>query len=341
MNTLYKSTLFFSISAIFIATNISADTIHISLPKVIKAPEVNVKVVSPVTVETNDKSDVDVIGNKKSMNKPVGFSKRVPPSYGNDEVAQNHIQNASKVSTFLELPMLPIETLKKNLEQNGFYILSEYRVDKKGSVVSIVFTSPLMTSNASKTNRGFASTLRALVNKNSGVMSITNPLYVMKAFMQEDYDAEVVQKTLSALNNSFKGLKSSKDVVKFSKLDHYRFMDNMPYYHDMETVACGENEKLLETARKSKKIVYEHTLKNGSVVIGVSLSKRTSKFVKKIGYQNAGLLPYPILIEQNEAKILSPQYYIAIMYPMLNMTKFMSIASVPGAIVKDCGKVFR
>ena len=75
--------------------------------------------------------------------------------------------------------------------------------------------------------------------------------------------------------------------------------------------------------------------------MGIKLSKRTTRFIKKTGYQNAGLLPYPVLIENNKVKILDPKYYIAIKYPMLKMSQFMTIATVPGAINKDIDKVFR
>jgi len=118
-------------------------------------------------------------------------------------------------------------------------------------------------------------------------------------------------------------------------------MENMPYYQDMKVIAQGKNKELLEKAKKSKKVVYEQHLDNGSIVIGVKLGKRTSKFVKKIGYQNSGLLPYPVLIENGKAVILAPQYYIAIMYPMLKMSQFMKIATTPGAIGKDIDKIFR
>ncbi len=118
-------------------------------------------------------------------------------------------------------------------------------------------------------------------------------------------------------------------------------MENMPYYEDMIKISTGKNDTLVAKAKKSKKLVFEQKLNDGSTLIGVKLSKRTSKFVKKIGYQNAELLPYPVLIENGEAKILDPKYYIAVMYPMLSMSEFMTIATVPGAIQKDCDRVFR
>jgi len=53
------------------------------------------------------------------------------------------------------------------------------------------------------------------------------------------------------------------------------------------------------------------------------------------------MLPYPILIQDGKAKILDPKYYISYMYPLLKMTEFMTIATVPDAMVKDCERVFR
>ena len=212
---------------------------------------------------------------------------------------------------------------------------------KKGKLVSIVFTNDALIKQASKSTRGFASSLRVLIDEQNSQISISNPLYVMKAFMQDTYDEKIAKDTLAKLHTIFKGLKNSKDVVKFARLERYQFMKNMPYYQDMVKVATGDNKTLLQKAKKSKKIVYEQHLDNGSVIIGVKLSKRTSKFVKKIGYQNSGLLPYPVLIENNTARILSPKYYIAVMYPNLSMSEFMTIATIPGAIQKDCDRVFR
>jgi len=118
-------------------------------------------------------------------------------------------------------------------------------------------------------------------------------------------------------------------------------MEGMPRYNDMVVIKKASNDALYANAKKSKKILYEQKLSNGSIMIGVKLGKRTNKFIKKTGYQNAGLLPYPVLIEDGEAKILDPKYYIAIMYPMLKMSQFMTISTVPGAINKDIDKIFR
>jgi hypothetical protein len=116
-------------------------------------------------------------------------------------------------------------------------------------------------------------------------------------------------------------------------------MHGMPHYEDMTVVARGS--KLLDKIKNNKKVVFVQKLENGSTLIGVKLGKRTRKFTDRIGTNNAALLPYPILIENNEAKIMDPKYYISVMYPRLQMSEFMTIATVPGAIVKDCQRIMK
>lgn len=213
-------------------------------------------------------------------------------------------------------------------------------MDKKKRLISIVFTSAELKKIASKPNRGYLATLRLLIDPKNKQISITNPLYVGKAFLQNEYDEEGLKKVLVTINSEFTGLRNSMDKLKFQLLPKYQFMDGMPYFKDMEVVARGSD--LVEKLEKNKKrIAFKLTLDNGSILVGVKLSKRTLKFPKRIGTNNAGMLPYPLLIENGEAKILEPKYYLALMYPQLTMEQFMTIATIPGAIIKDCTKVFR
>jgi len=136
-----------------------------------------------------------------------------------------------------------------------------------------------------------------------------------KAFMQADYDEKVAKETLAKITSVFTGLLNSKDTLKFQLLPKYQFMNGMPHYEDMTVVARGGD--LLAKIKNNKKVLFVQKLENGSTLIGIKLGKRTSKFTARIGTNNAGLLPYPILIENGEAKILEPKYYISVMYPLL------------------------
>ncbi|MDF1875755.1 hypothetical protein JHD48_08405 [Sulfurimonas sp. SAG-AH-194-I05] len=310
------------------------------LPTVPTAPKVVTKdtqgnILTTQTIE-------DIFGPDK-----VIFSDHVAPArFQLSKAAPKHeilvgdIDNG-KVAAYMHLPLMSVKDATTKLEVAGFKVLKSFKIDKRGTATSIIFTNKEMEEAASEENRGFASTLRMTIDKKNKLVTIANPHYVMKAFMQKEYNKDVAVNTLTRLRNTFAGLRNSEELVKFRVLGRYQFMENMPFYQDMKIIAKAENSVLLKRALKSKKVVYEQHLKNGSIIIGVKLGKRTSKFVKKIGFQNAGLLPYPVLIENGAAKILAPQYYIAVMYPMLKMSQFMKIATVPGAITKDIDRIFR
>jgi len=349
------------ISSLSIAT-LSADTnkpkeniLNITVPK---APEVpNVPKVQAVVPKVNliyeGKTATPVKLEKtvvqEQNNSHFSFLKgdRFPPDYYKkkevvveEKVAVGEVQNA-RIAAYVQTGLLSQEEVLAKLEAAGFQVLTQYKVDKKGKVTSIVFSDAKMIANASKKGRGFAASLRLLIDEKNAQISISNPIYVFKAYMQDDYDDAYAKATLKRLRDNFEGLRNSKDVVKFIRLPRYKFMNSMPVYEDMVVVTEGKNEQLLAKAHASKKVVFEQKLDNGATLLGIKLSKRTSKFVKKTGYQNAELLPYPLLIEDGKAKILDPKYYIAVMYPLLSMSEFMTIATVPGAISKDADRIFR
>ncbi len=245
------------------------------------------------------------------------------------------------VSAYLRGPLASTAQVKADLKNAGFEVLGTHNIDKASDLTSIIFTCPTLKKMASKKSRGFMGALRVLVDNVNKQISISNPLYFAKAYLQDDFDQETAMKVLEKLNQTFEGLKSAKDGMEFDDLSGFHFTIGMPYYEDMESVANGSNATLLEKAKASGSVVFELALENGTTLIGVKLNKRTAKFAKKIGANNASVIPYTILIEDSEAKILAPKYNLALHYPRLNMAGFMTIATVPGAIIKDCKKVFK
>ncbi len=319
--------------------------VTITMPKVPDAPKVEALVPKVVVVE-NGSAKPNQTTQELLEKEKVIFSDHVAPErFAKKDAGAKKIEvgdiDGGRVAAYLHAPLLSVEQVKEKLEKAGFSVLAEYKIEEKGEITSLVFSDKAMQENASKKNRGFASTLRVTVDTQNNLVNISNPIYVMRAFMQEEYDAKLSEDMLKRLRDNFEGLTNSEEIVKYSVLEHFQFMENMPVYKDMQVIATGTNDELLAKAKKSNKVVYEQQLSNGSFVIGVELDKRTSKFVKKIGYLNSGLLPYPILIENGEAKILEPRFYISVMYPMLKMSEFMTIATIPGAITADCDKVFR
>ena len=248
----------------------------------------------------------------------------------------------TKVNTYYTGAHMSVKDAEAKLEAAGFEIVANYKSVKKGK--TIVFTNAELKAEAAKPMRGNAAVLRLFVDDKEKMISITNPVYFGKAFMQEEYNHAVFNGALEKINAAFPGLKASPDIWDFDGLADYHFMISMPYYKDIDVVGEGTNAELLAKARnhkKGKQLVFEMKLSDTKTLLGYALGKRTSKFVKKIGRANAAILPWCVTVENNQATALSAKYYIAISYPLLDMNGFMGIMTVPGAVVKDLEKVFK
>ena len=318
----------------------------IKMPQVPEVPKVEAIVPTVTIIDGNVGKSNDEILKEIMKKEKVVFSDHVAPeSYEEKDAVDKVIEvgdiHNGRVAAYLHAPFMDVKSVEETLKKAGFDLVSTYKVDKKGLATSVVFTNAAIEAGASKTDRGFASTLRITVDKKNKLISISNPIYLMKAFMQGEYDSALAEATLKTIRDNFKDLKNSDEVMKFLMLERFQFMEGMPKYNDMISVKKADHKKLLAKAKKNKNVLYTQELANGSTIVGVKLGKRTTKFIKKTGYQNAGLLPYPVLIQNGEVKILDPKYYIAVMYPMLKMSQFMTISTVPGAISKDIDKMFR
>jgi len=249
------------------------------------------------------------------------------------------------VSTYLRGAYMTTEQAEGQLKSAGFEVIASASVDKSGKLKSIIFTHPILKKLADKDKRGFSATLRLLVDEDNKQISIANPVYFLAAFLQDQNSLDDSKELLTMLQKAFGGLKDSKENIKYDDLAKYHFMAGMPYYGEMIEVGKDASATELLSKVKSyndgKSLAFSLKLSENRILVGINLSKRTGKFIDKIGTSNALLLPYPVLIENGQAKILDPKYYLALSYPMLSMSQFMTIATVPGAIEKDCKKIFK
>ncbi|WP_345974850.1 hypothetical protein [Sulfurimonas sp. HSL3-7] len=249
----------------------------------------------------------------------------------------------AEVSTYFIAPLMSTDEVKSKLESAGFEIVAVDKVGKK-KLDSIVFTNDHLKALADKPGRGFlAGALRVLVNTEGNEVRISNPRYFVKAFLQDDYKLGDEQPLLDAINKAFGELKPSEDKWEFAGLADYQFMMGRPYYQDVIVAGEGETAALnakIEGAKK-KDLVFKLDVGEGRTLYGVKLNKRTMKFVDKIGVQNAAILPWMVLVEDNKATAMRADYLIAISYPLLDMGGFMGIMTVPGAVEKDVSKYFK
>jgi len=323
--------------------------IPIFSPSLLLSQSENIKIIIPKVPKPIEAVTLDINNSDKNLfNRSIGFSKRYPPNYIplKDRVEKKVEQgekiggvNHGRVSVNLVGDLIKTKDAKEKLKKAGFEIVKVYHLNKRRSLVSIVFTNDTLKKLASKKGRGFAGTLRLLIDKKDKIYAITNPMYITKAFLQDDFDRKSAQKILASITKEFTGLKNSLDKFKFQGLPKYQFMDGMPFYQDM--VEVGNGDDLLDKVKNNKRIAFVLPLDKDSTLVGVKLSKRTKKFPKKIGLKNAGMLPYPVLIEDGKAMMLDARYYISVMYPNLKMEEFMTIATIPEAIEKDCTRAFR
>ena len=249
---------------------------------------------------------------------------------------------AEDISAYLTGEHMDVKSARKALKGAGYKIVVTHSSVKDGK--TIVFTNDTLKAQAAKEGRAHAAVLRLFVDDQEKMISITNPVYFGRAFMQDDYNENVFNAELEKLSGAFPDLVGSKDKLDADDIAGFHFMMGMPYYEDPDTLGEGSNVDLLgklQAKKFAKNVLFELKLSDNSTLIGYKLGKRTKKFVKKIGRANAAVLPYTISIEDGKAKALAAKYYLAISYPLLTMGEFMTISTVPGAILKDLEKPFK
>jgi len=248
------------------------------------------------------------------------------------------------VSAYLIGGVISSTEVSSKLKSAGFEVLGTYTINKKNRLKTVVFTNDVLKAMANRPNRGFAALGRVLIDGKNNQISISNPVYFGKAFMQKDADYLAMLKLKETLMATFTNLQESKDRWSYRGLANYHFMVAMPYYQDSIIVGEGPTQVLLKKAQsyqKGKALLFTVKLAEGKYLLGYELSRRVARFPEKIGLDKAGLLPYTILIENNEARIMAPKFYLAVSYPQLSMGQFMKIAMVPRAIEEDLKKPFQ
>ena len=249
---------------------------------------------------------------------------------------------SGNVSTYLQGAHMSVSDAEAKLTAAGFEVVTTFKSIKKGK--TIIFTCPTLKKEAAKPNRANIAVMRLFVDDQEKSISITNPVYFGKAFMQKDYNHASFEKVKSKIEGAFSGLKGSEDKMEFDDLAGFHFTIGMPYYEDTEVIGKGSNDELLaklKNYKKGKSFSFELKINDDTTLVGYGVGRGTQRFAKKIGRANAGLLPWPIVVSGGKATMLQAEYYIALTYPQLGMGQFAGIASVPGDIIKDLKKPFK
>lgn len=248
------------------------------------------------------------------------------------------------VTTYFKTPFMEATAASEALKKNEFEVLGTHAVNGDKDLQVIVVTHPDLVNTASKEDRGFAAVLRVLVNKKQNEIKVSNPEYFLKAFMQKEYDEAVATKMKTLLGKALGELSETDDKLKAKSLAKYHFMMGMPYYDDFEVVGEGSHDELLAALKKKAagKIVFEKKIADGKTLVGVALSQKVEGFPTKLKQpENAGLLPYTVLIQDDKAMIMHAKYFIALSFPRLGMGQFMTISDIPGKIEDEFESYFQ
>ena len=247
-----------------------------------------------------------------------------------------------EISTYLVGEHVEVDIARTKLQDVGFEVIASYSPVKEGT--TLVFTNEALKAEGAKSKRAHVAVLRMFIDDKEKKVSITNPIYFGRAFMQDWYNGDIFIEQFEKIYEAFPDLVGSKDNLEFDDLADYHFMMGMPYYEDPDELAEGDQKDLIVKARNykdGKLLIFELKLSDKSTLFGYEIGKKTKKFIKKIGRANAAVLPYCISIEDGMATSLAAKFYLAVSYPQLSMGEFMTISTVPGAIEKDLKKAFK
>lgn len=272
---------------------------------------------------------------KKGLSTVLGMLLLSTQAFGADKVPAYVIgayQSAADVGT--------------KLTAGGFEVLATTDIPGKSDLHVVIATNPALKQMASADNRGFVAIVKVLVNDTAKEVKATNPIYFVNAYMQDDFNAAEATKVADALNAAL-GTKPSTDADALAADDLAGFhfpAPFMPNYDDFQVVGKGDNAELLTKlkANAGANLVYTLDLGNGKVLAGVHLAGDAKTFPETLqGWDKANVLPYTVMIENGEAKIMAAKYYLALSYPQLGMGQFAKIMAVPGQIEDEFEGLFK
>jgi hypothetical protein len=239
------------------------------------------------------------------------------------------------ISAYYAASPQTIEGLKAKLKNNNFEILSIEEILKGKTVVTI-------TNEELKHTNTFVATLQILLNGTDEIR-VQNPSYFGAAYLKSKFKYGQFKSTLASLQKVLGDMHIVSDKTEYSKLKEYNLMFGMSHIEDMIDLAMGSKltDKLVGK-NTDKNIAYSLKLPDGSILVGHKLKFIDNKFLNKIHAENnAQILPYESMIKDNKAYMMDPKFYLSLSLPLLTITDFMKISTVPDVIEKNLRSFYK
>ena len=190
-----------------------------------------------------------------------------------------------EINTYMYAPYMDAAAVSAKLTEAGFEVLTVYKLKKIGTTV--VFTNDAMKAMANKPGRAYAAISRIFIDEANQRISINNPVYFNKAYMQDEYDNDLSTALKGQLDTLFATNAVSMDKLDFGDLADYHYMMGMPYYADTDNLAEGEqaalvasvqayNDKLVAKKKPAVQL-FKIELAPNRVLLGMTIGKKTSK----------------------------------------------------------------
>ena len=98
---------------------------------------------------------------------------------------------AGLTPAYYDAPYASASSVKGKLTKAGFTVLATYSPAGQSNLSVMVITNSKLKAIASKKTRGFAAIQRVMVDSKAKTVRTTNPIYFLKAFMQDDYKKQL------------------------------------------------------------------------------------------------------------------------------------------------------
>jgi hypothetical protein len=240
------------------------------------------------------------------------------------------------------------------IKEAGYEILGTYAPGNQSDLKVLVFTNETTKALCANTaSQGLiAATYRIGMEKTESGVAITtvNPMYQWRAYLTEDFDdqASAFDDLYSKYESFCKNLGNGKlepfgGSQDADDLEDYHYMFGMPYYDDQVSLnefgSYGEAVSSIEKKLKTTAgVSHVYTLKNDqkqSAIYGIGLVDGEigeSHFLSIIGQSHVAALPYELIVDGNEVKMLHGRFRFALYWPELTMGTFTKIMSTPGDV---------
>ena len=244
------------------------------------------------------------------------------------------------------------DQLKDKINESEFSLLGTYQVGGQEDLTVIAFTNEQTTSVCSKASKQgvMAAIYRIGLEKtaNGIVVSTVNPEYQWRAYLTENYNASDFT-DLNAQYSTFCKKIGNGNLVPFGgeieadDLEDYHYMMGMPYYDDQVKIGSFDSHEQavqriktnLESNSQLKLVYSLQDQKNQLTVFGIGLLDPKigeSHFLSIIGQSHVAAMPYELIVDGKEVKMLHGRFRFALYWPELTMGTFTKIMSTPGDV---------